>query len=155
MQFAARNASKLEDMSELNELEEESVDDIQLKNYMAMFKEGNNGDQVLKENMKEVKQIYRNILRETNQVLKVYSGSSEQETGVISLPSKGKSEPFKLKQCEMTNLIIENIMNRPQPVNLQFHDTRGELMVLVSTTHKFPTEILNQAKFLNQPNISF
>ena len=68
---------------------------------------------------------------------------------------KLKTEPFALRQCVFTDVVVDNIRGRFQPARLSLTGIKGDFIVVVSTTQKFPTEQQNQGIYHNEPNIDF
>ena len=55
----------------------------------------------------------------------------------------------------MQHVEFVNLLGKPQPINITFKGIRGELLVCLSTEHRFPTEDNSQATFLDQTFVSF
>jgi len=117
--------------------------------YERLFHEGNNGDQLLRDLMVDVRKNWREGLRAACACLPSWkSPDAPAGPDALTIQPNVKAEPFELKQCEMKHIVIENIHNRPQPVNISFKGVRGELLVCLSTQHRFPTESVFQEQYL-------
>lgn len=123
--------------------------------FTAMFSEGARGDAVLAQTIVEVKAIYRDALRASGKCLKTYQTAQQIENEVVTITTKAKSEPFALQQCQYTHIVIEGLKGRAQPIILNFVGVKGELLTMVSASHKFPTPQQNQASFFNTNEIRF
>ena len=100
--------------------------------------------------MREVKVLHRENLRAAAKCVGRWQGPLPKPNKIIKIKPKAKAEAFSLGQCETKHLEIENLLGKPQPINITFKGIRGELLVCLSTEHCFPTEENNQASFLDQ-----
>lgn len=95
---------------------------------------GQTKDQHLRQSMDEAKNMYRDVIRSYNKTLKTLQEEKEKQTIVIQ--SKGRNDAFKVNQCDWTTIVIEGVMNRPQPMRINFNGVKGEMICFVSSIHK-------------------
>lgn len=77
----------------------------------------------------------RSILRDSTRVLQPLQEKLEARNETLVLQAKPRSEPFGLRPCEMMHIMVENIGNKPQPINLKFNEIKGEPLIMLSLSH--------------------
>lgn len=79
--------------------------------------------------MSEIKNVYRNCIRQSSLMDR---GQGSEKIKRITI-QKNKSDAFSMKVCETVIVMVDNILNKPQPINFTFHGIKGEIIACVSS----------------------